>query len=1127
MHELAAAILADFRSLRARAWVWVLWVFVPCAGIAVFVAHSTAHYARSRLSPTGYVDPRYMIEGIGAIPLWLACAGVVFLALDLDRIDHRDRVPQAVYARPPANVQLVLGRVCALAGSAWISLLILAIGLQATGIASQLLDWPMGGPVGSAALTGFLIVESMPAIILFTGLVLLLTTTGSRALALAPLVALAVQIYVLFHAPAYLRPAVSIVGTLGGTASDFFPELASRDEIFRGVCSILIGAGLCVVAAAVHPRLDTAHPIRTLAAGLALVLAGVVGIGYLANRDAHAIAVRDAWAEAHGSVSDQPRADVERISAHVAVDAGERLTVEAALHLVLPARRPTTDLVLSLNPGMRIEEVQLNDRTASFRHELGLLTVMLEEKVGFEDATLFVRSSGVPDPRFAYLDSVEDGQRASLADSHLHLLGTEASIFSTRYVALMPGVRWIPFPGPNYQTSIIAKQPVRDFFDLDLEVAVPSDWIAVGPGPPVEIDRQGRTHTYRFRPAVALTDFGIFASPLLERKSVSVNDSTFELFLNPEHQRNLDYIGPSVVEHYFDTLEPETLDSLADVFLPYGGLSIVEVPSTLRVYGGGWRLDSVLGLPGIVLLREHGLPTAKLASPWGDDDIFRTLYLGDYLDRDYSGGNLVASISRHLLYFRTSPIGDESIALDLLLELLAAKVFEQSCSCTFGGDRRIFSAHRFHSPSLRQPMFSALMARAMGNTSEIRAELERPVKSIASAWDIVERLPVSQIVTAVGPDDAIGALELKMRKMAELIIDTWGRQKLTSFLHILTNEYGGGSFSASELEAVAARLDAPLQSLVGNWLDGTTLPGFLVSPINVSRLSDGVQGKPLYQATVHVRNGELTPGHVKLIWHAHPDEYGEVGPFRVEGNTSVEIGFISVSPPKWVSLNPYLSLNRDKLRIETNQRGPIDTTEAKPFTGVRNSDWFPPQDGIVVDDLDPGFRIVRASPNGHGVDLSRRSKPNGIDFDGGVPIYPLCCGMEEGTWQRDYEPWAWGKYRRTYVRASHGHGEEMAVFTVELPNAGAWRLDYHLPGRYDWRKPEQALRHDDLGLFTIVLSSSGKDVEIAFDGSEAHQGWNDLGVYDLAAGTAQVRVSSTTDQLLAISDAVRFRLVYR
>ena len=506
MDKLVAAIHADFMSLRARAWVWVLWGSVPTLGIAMFVAHSTAHYAHSGLSPTGYIDPRYMIDGIGAIPLWLACAGVVFLALDLNRIDGQDQVAQSVFARPVANVQLVLGRLCALAGAAWLSLLVLAIALWAIGIASQVLDWPMGAPVESTSMVGFLVVESIPAITIFTGFVLLLNATGNSVLSIVPLVVLGIQMLVLFYAPSHLWTVTSIIGDFDGIASDFLPEVANRDELIRGGCSTVIGTGLCVIAAALHPRLDSVQPRWTLATGFAFVATGAIGAASLANAHLHAIEERDDWAEAHASIAHHQTADIERISAQVSIEPEERLTLEANLQLVLPPGSASTRLILSSNPGIKIQEVRLDNRIASFRHELGILTVMLDEKVTARNATLFVRSTGVPDPRFAYLDSAVDQQKKSLASSELHLLGTEASIFSKHYVALMPGIGWLPFPGANYRQDN-AEPRVRDYFELDLEVTVPAGWIVVGPGPRTG-NRPGRLNTHiSFPPPCGVDQF--------------------------------------------------------------------------------------------------------------------------------------------------------------------------------------------------------------------------------------------------------------------------------------------------------------------------------------------------------------------------------------------------------------------------------------------------------------------------------------------------------------------------------------------------------------------------------------------------------------------------------------------
>ena len=49
-----------------------------------------------------------------------------------------------------------------------------------------------------------------------------------------------------------------------------------------------------------------------------------------------------------------------------------------------------------------------------------------------------LRAAGVPDERFAYLDSAVDWRRRP-PTNHLPLLGTESALFDHRFVALMPG----------------------------------------------------------------------------------------------------------------------------------------------------------------------------------------------------------------------------------------------------------------------------------------------------------------------------------------------------------------------------------------------------------------------------------------------------------------------------------------------------------------------------------------------------------------------------------------------------------------------------------------------------------------------------------------------------------------
>ena len=138
----------------------------------------------------------------------------------------------------------------------------------------------------------------------------------------------------------------------------------------------------------------------------------------------------------------------------------------------------------------------------------------------------------------------------------------------------------------------------------------------------------------------------------------------------------------------------------AGLAYPFDAFTAVEVPNTLRSYKGGWRLDTALAPPAMMLLREtKGLPTARF-----DFDVIEAFGSRNYdleggkprIDRDrvvnffsndLSGGNILAGAARSFFVHRTSAEGREAIALDFILEDLSTLLVS--------GRRSYFSAHMF------------------------------------------------------------------------------------------------------------------------------------------------------------------------------------------------------------------------------------------------------------------------------------------------------------------------------------------------------------------------------------------------------------------------------------------------
>ena len=109
---------------------------------------------------------------------------------------------------------------------------------------------------------------------------------------------------------------------------------------------------------------------------------------------------------------------------------------------------------------------------------------------------------------------------------------------------------------------------------------------------------------------------------------------------------------------------------------------------------------------------------------------------------------------------------------------------------------------------------------------------------------------------------------------------------------------------------------------------------------------------------------------------------------------------------------------------------------------------------------------------------------------------------------------------------------DRAVFSTELPEAGEWRLDYHMPFVQKWSEGKRRSPGHPQGLlatlgdYDMVLEfGDGEAHAVDFDASSADTGWNDLGRFDLPKGPARLVVSNRSSGDLVLADAVRWRPV--
>lgn len=897
--------------------------------------------------------------------------------------------------------------------------------------------------------------------------------------------------------------------------------------------------GLLALAAVFHPRPDSAGRPRRLVAGTALTVLGAAGIASLTLATIADRQERDAWAVVHEEARDLPRADLQTIGGRVTIDPGDRLLVDIEAAVAMPATG-SGPLVFSFNPGLEIAELEVDGTPVEFTHESGLLTIP-RPAPGTETFALTLRAAGLPDARFAYLDGAFDPQTMQPVEGGAAiLLGITAAVFHDDYAALMPGIRWLPMPGAH--VGMGDPDRGRDFFTTDLEVEVPRGWLVAGPGRAHGSGADDDTVRVRFNPDAPVTDFGVFAAPF-ERFATDVAGVTLEMLVSPKHADNLRFFADAADE--LRSRFAELLDGAAELGLPYpyDGFSVVELPMGVRSFGGGWRMDTALALPGVMLLPEAGLPLAefgfhvrdaRLDAQEGGIPKAKVDVLLSSLENDFGGANPFLGVTRSFFAYQTGATGAGAAALDAMLLHLATRLIT---------DREgYFSAHGLQA-QLQAAMGGVMVSTFVEQPNSTVATIRNAATNRPAVWERTLGEALADLDVATDPELAVNAVALKTTAVGRAVLQALGRERTGALLAELRRRYAGTNFTAREFEDLAVELGSDLRPIIGDWLFETALPGYLASNARGYRLPDSDSGQPQYQVLVDVRNDEPTPGVFWLVGtiSAEHDSVRGTGPLRIEPETSLEVGLVTAAKPQRLRLGFHMALNRQTLLLDVPTINDEEVVDAEAFTGARPSTWMPRADaGIVIDDLDDGFSVVYdegAGPviggagAGLAITVGAIASP---DLDEGLPQFTPFT-RSGGTWSRQPHPAAWGKYRHTVARAGITRANAHAVFTAELPRTGRWRLEYHMPQQGAGRSSGFSGRGIQIqinqggqgigrqGAYDLKLVMGDEERAIEFDGSVAGGGWNRLGEFDITDRHVQVVVANEAETgHSVVADAVRW-----
>lgn len=1151
--------LAEVRTVRRMARFWtVVLVLSFCSLIGYFSSCVLYSYSATSSPSFGPGTPKYLLGNVEPTFFLMFQLAALCLVFDAAHRHRRNRIDEVIDSKPVHNYEYLAGRVIGIAGLVWFVAAVLVITMQAMGFVSQTLNIGVADTFQFHSLLNLLLLDAPVTLLVWTALVASLSClVRARIFVLAvSLIAMFSWYFLVLNTPFDLLSLVSPASNDSLFVSELVPEFASWQIVTVRFATVLACIGLIATGALVLRRNDSGNRFSmATASSLSLVL-GVLMFALVGTVTFTGLKKYNGWAESHEFYEWNGGIDVNEMKGEIFINPGKRLTIDLDLNLSVSGQ--PEPMVFTLNPGMNIQELSVDGVEATYTHRNGLLEVKFPSSIAsLSTHTLNVVAIGVPNPRFAYLDSAVDYlSDSSTSRQAIMLLGKDGSVFDTEYVALMPGSYWYPVPGPA-RADYLYTQTGFDYFDVDLLINLQArDWRPVGTGTTVKSTQNGQS--FQLTSSNPIHEVGLFASNFASA-SLQVNETTFAMYLHKRHSENIRLLQEmkaslrSSVEEWFQ------VSNELGFSLPTKALTFVEVPRRLRTVGGGWRMNSVQALPGVFLLKEHAFPTARmdlaLARIEQTESLTETeiqsekiAKISGYFNHGIGTDNPWSSLSDLLWTHSTTASGEYShelhqVMLCLLLEMRRVEHYFQP---------HFFNMHSLlHFADLtRVSLFEGSLALMDGMdnqpvTGSISATLalRELYPGRLSVWDSVEQTSFTDFPTLHGNKQDLELLLLKASLIANSLLALNGTQKIAEWMAALRKQSSASTYTLEDAIQLAGQYDVVIDPFLTSWLRGNAMPGYLASSFTSVRIEDDAEGNPQYQTSVNVRNTQPVSGLVRLEYPSARTAYSDF-PYmaesiestgvRIEGNSAIRINLITRYDIRRLYLDPGPSLNRTPIELVPTHSSPNDQIQLKLRPFLEASTWSPmSEDGIIVDDLDSEFSVNQ--PRLH---VSRRTNigPLGwlrrpvleAEIDRGIPLvstdyltgtsqtYLSRYRSPPGAWARTSEPGAFGRFRKTTALTSIRDTPVQATFMASIPQSARWKLEYHAPKTMSGAYWNQETTY----LLSVEDKEQSWDVEL--DAVDLIHGWNLVGEFELDRGMVSVELACSTRGATMYADAVRW-----
>ncbi len=787
---------------------------------------------------------------------------------------------------------------------------------------------------------------------------------------------------------------------------------------------------------------------------------------------------------------------------------GNKINVRAQLSVQNKAQEANDSVLFSLNPGLHVDSLWVNDQPVSFEQKLSTVLLKNYQLEPREKANITLLYKGSIIEKTAYLD-IDKEQFEKINTQFLFQIDKRYAFLTSDYVLLTRENMWYPIPGIGFgKESLTWLNPQFSEYSLTVETAPNLTVISQGVG-------EHEDGIWHFNSTHANSQISLVIGEYV-RATKDVDGLEFNLYMKEGH----DYYG-DFFDSIQDTLPSVIAESLQDyersldLYYPFERFSLVEVPiqfySYQRVLSGATEYTQ----PEMVLFSER----AALSDQADFENDYRRIKNGGWGQGPSRGGqNQMTEEEVKIQVFRNF--------VGLFLSSSGRPDFSRSKGQIEVSETKnqyyifpLFYDYAYSVNSIDWPVSNKVFAAyKSGSVNKGMAGWMRDMNGMSgnekanlallsySFEDLLNDPAQKELINDV--------IELKGTTLFSIISEKIGDEAFKDFLYDYLHKH---QFKTGTLESFARALDeefhVDLISYMKQWFKSKELPAYLIGDVEAVQVLDGDELKTM--VSFKISNIEPVEGVVELEFRTggrprmganNSDNVTKL--IHMDGKQTKEISMLISGSPRGGTVNTLTSrnipsqlyLNWGRLE-EDDKKTPYEGEKIldKPVESVAPGE-------IVVDNEDKGFEITA-------LETGSRLREWLLASDEEVAKYASFNQWRPPLgWTLTTHSDFYGANIRSAYYVAAGSGDQLARWHVPLKGDGFYAV-------YVYQfKP---MGRGDRGLecsYKLNLAEGIEEVPVQMK----EQGWYYLGTYDFKGDTTIVELSNKSKARMVVADAVKF-----